>query len=235
MIELVSWDSDFFGRKIGLVPFVASETEADALIAEARDREFSYLSARLTPSDIPAIQILERKGFYTTDIGIVWHRGLEKIVTPQTLARQGTNTDNSIVQKIADGLFTDARFYNDPFFSKEEADRLYRTWAGNLLQGDADKVLLIGEEGFVACKTAGNVGSIILIGVSAVHQKKGVGTELVLNALAWFKKVGMESVSVRTQAANRGAIALYEARGFRMKSMDITMGRIIERNREHWV
>ncbi len=230
MIELNAWDSDFFGRKIGSARVIASAAEADAMLSEARERGFSYLVMRLTPSDLPAMQMLESRGFYTSDVGIVWQHGLRKTAPPSILARQGTNDDNTIVRQIASGLFRDGRFYRDPFFLREEADRLYSTWAENLLKGDADKVFLIRDEGFIACELSGKTGKIVLVGVSAGHQRKRGGTELVLNALAWFKESGAETVTVRTQAVNKGAIALYEANGFRLKGIDITMGRIVERD-----
>ncbi|MBI5635055.1 MAG: GNAT family N-acetyltransferase [Nitrospirae bacterium] len=229
MIQELAWDTEFFGRKIGIIPVVVSAEEADVLIAEARKQEFRYLISRLTPTEIASVQILEQKGFYTTDIGIVWHRSLQDIESPRVLAREGTKEDNATVQQISAGIFREGRFYKDPFFTREEADRLYRTWAENLLKGDADKVFLIGNEGFVACKVNGNTGSITLIGVSAEYQNRGVGKDLVRNALAWFREKGADIATVRTQAGNRNAIAFYESVGFRVRNLDITLGRIIEK------
>jgi len=229
VIQELTWDTEFFGRKIGTIPVVASAGEADALLEKARQQEFRYLISRLSPTEIASVQILEQKGFYTTDIGIVWHRSLQDIESPRVLAREGTKDDNTIVQQISAGIFREGRFYKDPFFSREEADRLYRTWAENLLKGDADRVFLIGHEGFVACKVAGDTGSITLIGVSSEHQNRGIGKDLVRNALAWFRELGADKATVRTQAGNSNAIAFYERVGFRVRNLDITLGRIIER------
>lgn len=227
MIQELTWDTKFFGRKIGSIPVVASAEEADALLEEARKQEFRYLIARLTPAEIYAVQILEQKGFYTTDIGIVWHRSIKDFEATEVPARVATTGDNAVVSNISAGIFKEGRFYKDPFFSREEADRLYRTWAENLLKGDADKVFLVGNEGFVACKVAGDTGSITLIGVSSEHQHRGIGKDLVRKALTWFREMGADKATVRTQAGNRNAIAFYESVGFRVRNLDITLGRIL--------
>lgn len=229
MIQELTWDTKFFGRKIGSIPVVTSAEHADRLLEEARKQQFRYLTARLTPAEIYAVQILEQKGFYTTDIGIVWHRSLQGFEPPGVRAREGTIDDNAIISNISAGIFSEGRFYKDPFFRKEEADRLYRTWAENLLKGDADKVFVLGNEGFVACKVSGDTGSITLIGVSSSHQNRGIGKDLVRNALTWFREMGAERATVRTQAGNRNAIAFYESVGFRVRNLDITLGRIMER------
>lgn len=227
MIQELTWDTNFFGRRIGSIPVVASAEEADQLLEEARRQKFRYLIARLTPAEIYAVQILEQKGFYTTDIGIVWHRSIKDLEAPEVPARVATADDNAVVSDISAGIFSEGRFYKDPFFSREEADRLYRTWAENLLKGDADKVFLIGNAGFVACKVSGDTGSITLIGVSSEHQHRGIGKDLVRNALAWFRGMGADKATVRTQAGNRSAIAFYESVGFRVRNLDITLGRIL--------
>jgi dTDP-4-amino-4,6-dideoxy-D-galactose acyltransferase len=228
MIEELEWDTGFFGRKIGrLINVPGDEDLLKDEIAEAARQKFVYLTCRLGVHEIPVVQMLERQGFYLTDVGIVWERGIEGVQEPQISVREGTAADGAWVRKIAAGLFKGGRFYLDPFFTHEEADRLYQAWAENSLKGQADKVFLVDGKGFITCRISDNAGDIPLVGVSEGSRAKGVGTALVLGALKWFKAQGVETLTVRTQADNAKAIRFYQKLAFKLKSVDITMGNIV--------
>jgi ribosomal protein S18 acetylase RimI-like enzyme len=227
VIEELVWDTAFFGRKIGRIVPPASTAEIRQMLDLTREEKFEYLTCRLPASGIPAVQMLEREGFYLTDFGLVFGRDLEGLAQPRQAARAGTAEDAAAVGKMAEGQFRAGRFYHDPFFTAGEAESMYRAWAENLLKEDADKVFVIDGSGFVACRMSGSEGEIPLIGVSAGQREKGAGTALMLSALGWFKENNAGSVKVRTQAGNLPAIQFYERLGFRVSSADITMGKIL--------
>jgi dTDP-4-amino-4,6-dideoxy-D-galactose acyltransferase len=226
MISELRWDSDFFGRKIGRLAAVPSGEDLKRTLAEASAKGYRYLTCRVRADQIAEVQRLEGHGFYMTDTGITWKRETAEVEEPSSLARKGTVGDMETMGKIAMGLFKEGRFYHDPFFTSEEAASLYRVWAENLLAGLADKVFLVGEAGFVACKIVADHGDIPLIGVVPAQQAKGIGTALVLNALKWFSRKKVDEVTVRTQSGNIKAIRFYEHLGFTVKETDITMGKI---------
>jgi ribosomal protein S18 acetylase RimI-like enzyme len=228
VIEEIAWDTLFFGRKIGRIRPRPSVAEIQKALARAREERFSYLTCRLNAVEIAAIQALEGEGFYLTDFSLVFERGLEGLTRPLQTARPATPEDSAAIGRIAEGLFRTGRFYHDPFFTAEEARRVYRAWAENSLKEAADKVFLIDGKGFVSCKISDGRGEIPLIGVSAGHRGKGTGSDLMRSALAWFKERSAASVKVRTQAVNLPAIAFYERLGFRVSSADVTMGKILE-------
>jgi ribosomal protein S18 acetylase RimI-like enzyme len=135
--------------------------------------------------------------------------------------------DRDALIRMSRGIFTDGRFYHDPFFSSEEADRLYETWTANLLDGLADKVFISGDAGFIGCALKGGTGDIPLVGVAEGSQGRGIGTDLVKHALSWFGSQRVDEVTVRTQAGNRRAAALYQRCGFGVKETAVTMGRAV--------
>lgn len=227
MIEGLAWDTALFGRKIGRIVSPSSAAEVQQMLERARKEKFAYLTCRLEASGISAVQMLEQEGFYLSDFGLVFRRDLERLEPPRQAARPATAEDSAEVGKMAEGIFRTGRFYHDPFFTAREAERLYREWAENSLQGFADKVFLIDGKGFVTCKISGGEGEVPLIGVSECHRGKGTGSSLMLSALAWFKERNAGSVKVRTQAGNQSALMFYERLGFRISSADITMGKIL--------
>jgi ribosomal protein S18 acetylase RimI-like enzyme len=228
MISELKWDSSFFGRKIGRLDPVPSGEELGGMLVESLAQGYEYLTCRVFANQIAEVQLLERHGFYLTDAGIIWKRHITATEWSSSLAREGTSKDGETIKKNATGLFREGRFYHDPFFTTEEADRFYRTWAENLLKGLADRVFLIEEAGFVACKILHGRGDIPLIGVAPAHQAKGIGRALMTEALRWFAEEQIAEVTVRTQASNLGAIGFYERLGFTIKETDITMGKIFD-------
>src|SRR4030042_6111447 len=64
-----------------------------------------------------------------------------------------TYEDIPMLKRTIKSLFLESRFYNDPFFSKQDADKLYQAWIENSVKGHAaDIVFCISHTGFVACK-----------------------------------------------------------------------------------
>lgn len=227
MIEILEWDTVFFGRKIGrLAPVPSDERRLREELSEASALKFQYLACRLAASEISAVQLLEKHAFYLTDLGVAWELSPGQKYAVQPRVREGNRNDCPAVGKLATGLFPDGRFYADPFFSREEADRLYQVWAENSLKGHADKVFLLEEKGFIACRLSAGHGEILLVGVGVPFQGHGIGKALLQAALGWFQSMGATTVTVRTQAGNRRAMRFYEQNGFQVKAADITMARV---------
>ncbi|HAM49194.1 MAG TPA: hypothetical protein DCP92_00295 [Nitrospiraceae bacterium] len=233
MIHELVWDTRFFGRKIGEMRNVSSDEEVKKSLVQAIREHFRYLMCRVSAHEIRAVQILENQGFYLTDVGVTLGKRVDLVdlsEKAQSSAKEGTIEDVGTLKTIAAGLFKCGRFYQDHFFTREEADRVYQAWAENSVKGFADKVFLIGEKGFITCRASGDTGDIPLVGVAAPYQGKGVGTALVRNALMWFHKSGVRTVTVRTQAGNDHAINFYERLGFRVKTVDLTLSTVLPRD-----
>ncbi len=58
-------------------------------------------------------------------------------------------------------------------------------------------------------------GSIQNVGVTPAHRGRGVGTALILAALAGFQQVGVPRVYLEVTAQNKRAVQLYRRLGFR--------------------
>ena len=236
MIEKVEWDSEFFGRKIGGLTKVPPEKRLKSLIQQAHKKGYKYLLCRLILDKIAEIQVLEKHGFYMTDIGATWEKEISnknskfKIQDSKYSVREAIFEDIPMLKSMVKGLFKDSRFYNDSFFTKGEAEKFYRTWIENLICDKKVKTFFVEGGGFVTCKkVSGDKGNIPLIGVIARAQSKGVGSSLMCMALKWFKENRMKTVTVRTQVNNITAMNYYNKMGFNVKYADITMGLILNK------
>ena len=110
-----------------------------------------------------------------------------QVINLMCVLRPATEEDIPAARELVTSLFLNSRFYNDPFFSKEEADRLYQTWIENSIRGlAAHAVFLIPDAGVITCrKLDATTGDILLIGVA--EQRQNLGRELILAAMDWFK------------------------------------------------
>lgn len=232
MIELLAWDSQFFGRRIGALtgPIASPEGVASELATATRDG-FDYVVCRPPVEDAAAIRALERSGFYLTDVGVTWSSDAASYVKRAAAVAEGTirhATAEDVPKLSAEAmvLFRRSRFYGDPFFSMAEADRLHAAWLANSVSGQAaDAVLINPDAGFVTCKlTKDGDGEVALIGVWEGSRGRGAGRDLMTAAVAWFISRGVATVRVKTQVKNLRAMNFYHRLGFDLCAMDMTMG-----------
>lgn len=233
MIAELAWDSKLFKKKIGKLTKVPSEMRLKRLISQADKEDYSYLTCRVIEGMIADIQQLEACGFYTTDIGTVWERKTDGIALREgNPARVAGKKDAPALKSMANGLFLDSRFYHDPFFTAEDAEKVYHRWIDNALKNKFQKTFLVDGSGFITCKKlSDNDGDISLVGVVSQKQGKGIGHSLMSKAFEWFCNEGVTTVTARTQATNTRAMNFYAGLGFRVKYMDTTMGLILKKIR----
>ena len=237
MLTPLTWDSEFFGRRMGTLSGELSSSEAVAAdLTAAMAEGYAYLVCRPPVDDAGAIRALEGAGFYLTDVGVTWAQEagayLSKApsVAPGSI-RAATVADVQQLSREAMTLFRNSRFYSDPFFSAADADRLHAAWLANSVSGQAaDAVLINPEAGFVTCKvTKRGTGEVPLIGVWEGSRDRGAGRDLMTAAVEWFARRGATTVRVKTQVKNLRAMNFYHRLGFDLCAMDLTMGCMLER------
>ena len=112
----------------------------------------------------------------------------EEITQISDLITAATEQDIPDLKKLIPSLFPESRFYHDPFFSRKEADDLYRAWIENSVKGqEADIVFHVPRTGFITCKKTGKrSGKIVLIGIRKGMRGKGYGSALLFRSMEWF-------------------------------------------------
>lgn len=68
--------------------------------------------------------------------------------------------------------------------------------------------------GFAISGAAGDSGYIQRLAVSTAARRRGIGRELVADALVWMRRSGFATAYVNTGVGNAAALALYEGLGF---------------------
>lgn len=235
MINILKWDSAFFNRKIGELDISSKSLSlVETALKKAKNEAFEYVTCRLKDFNTIQSRHLESLGFYLSDLGITWAIQPDEFSYTasnknDTDIRLATDSDIPSIIEIARPLFGESRFYNDPFYSKDDADKLYDTWIENSVKGDAaDIVLYVHKKGFITCKkTSKDKGHIAIIGITIDHRGKSLGSTLIKEALKWFQSQGVNLVSVRTQLKNLNAMNFYSKLGFYIKEYDIVYAKIV--------
>ncbi|MDH5203052.1 MAG: GNAT family N-acetyltransferase [Nitrospirota bacterium] len=238
MINELTWDSDFFKRRIGELKIVSkSPRKIEFALKNAKLNNFKYIICKIPSQHTALIKTLENLGFYLSDIGVTWAIETDKFLYKDkirsSLIRKSlkiaTEKDISMLKKMIKSLFLESRFYSDPFFSKDEADRLYQVWIENSVKGKiADVVFCIPEKGFITCKKSSpTMGEIPLIGIRKDFRGKGLGTIFIDEAIKWFKTQDIHFVSIRTQLKNITAMNFYVKLGFYIKGYDTVFAKAL--------
>jgi len=226
MIEVLEWDSQFFGYPVGrliinkdLVDFDLFEVLCEK--ANCFNLVYVYLSEG---------QFIEEKNclahnVFFVDQKIVYQKelfgGIEKI-------NENFGKAESIIGledykelsylALLSGKYS--RFKKDKNFNKREFERLYIKWLRNSINGTyADECYAIKNEkeiyqGLITCKKNNSSLHIGLIAVNPEAQGKGLGTVLIKRVEQYAKKKHIKSIMVTSQLDNIEACRFYEKSGF---------------------
>ena len=217
LIKKLSWDSDFFGLRIGRV---------DILIS---DDWLSLQGMLLEPIPFDLLYVFDKTNNVTIidDAKLVDTKVVYGKMLHPSLRNQSPNVhfyDDSLPDRdlyslaLISGQFS--RYKLDSRFPKGSYERLYRKWIENSVNGTlADMVLYysnaINKKGMVTVCRNGEQANIGLIAVDPVSQGQGIGTELVMAAEQWLQLRGVKYFEVATQNNNISGCRFYEKIGFR--------------------
>lgn len=235
LLQLLRWDTEFFGLKIGCV--LPSRLDVDSLetitgLAEREHYQCLYFQAE--PDDAETVSLAEKGGFHLVDVRIVLEHPFDG--RPAPVPRYPISGDIRLMpprpkdvpglEQIAVEIGNTSRFCFDRHFAPDACPRLYRAWLHKTIEDDNDTVIVAhlpqGPVGLIACGLQpDSVGVIQLAGVKAGRRGRGVGTALVQGALDWFRVQGVDRAEVTTQARNVPAQRLYQQMGFFTRRMTL--------------
>ena len=220
--ELLEWDSEFWGKRIGRVAGGALDAAAVDAWADANGVSCVYY---LAPGDDPdAARAAEDAGYRLVDVRVELARDATGAdIDPRI--REAREGDDGPLRAIASSSHGVTRFYADPNFPDDRCDELYDTWIRRSLEGWADGVLVAEADGapsgYVTTHLDGTTGSIGLIAVDARARGTGLGVALADAAVAWCAGRGAERMTVVTQGRNVQALRTFQRAGFLVSTLDL--------------
>lgn len=218
----MTWDSDFFGLRIGRVD-VASEEDAMLLSSQADSLkecfDLIYVFARhgLAFSGRYA-KLVDEKTVYTME-GIPCLEANCNVIVWD--CKRGM-TEDLLHLALVSGQYS--RFRLDDRFPEGSYERLYSRWMEQSVnQALATEVFCYMVEdvprGLVTLDRKDGVGTIGLVAIHEDFQHRGIGSAMMQHVIAYSKKTQVDKLTVATQLGNNPACKLYEKSGFKVQSV----------------
>jgi ribosomal protein S18 acetylase RimI-like enzyme len=225
--ELLGWDTRFFGVRVArVVGYSLDEAAARRALDWCAAERVDCLYFLCDAGSEESVAAAERHGFGLKDVRLTYRR-LEPALAdavpelpPGIQMRPARPDEAPVLEAIAEGSYTDSRFYFDRRFPRALADELYRVWVRQSVAGQADVVLVLEDRGravgFITCHLEGDgrTGRCGLSGLDPGLRGRGLGLRMYEAALRWFAARGVELVVYVTQARNIRAQRLFQRLGF---------------------
>jgi dTDP-4-amino-4,6-dideoxy-D-galactose acyltransferase len=225
-VQYLSWDSQFFNRKIGKIETEAPQESGRLMdvLKQARNENYQLLyiySKDLldnTAFDGSSVQHVDLKRTYSLDI----HGTVAEPQDPNIAIFQRSN-DASALYELAYQSGEYSRYRVDHRFGENDFRKMYRQWIDNCLTGKMADVVFIYTlngiiNGFITLKKQGNDATIGLIATSKEKRNQGIGKSLLNHARSYAEGLGMSTLFVTTQGGNSNACRFYERNRFLLES-----------------
>ena len=237
---LLEWDSAFFKKKIfRITHLLLSDSRGRGDVAKSLIRSVlsickrqgaSYIFTSVEASQFVSHRALINNGFIVVDSRVTLRIARRRIAlelrkpSKEFIVRRVQISDKKDIETISADSFVYSRFYSDPFFKKDDADKLHRVWIRNIGE-DLKKNVFVAQvqskaKGFITCHRDGSRGIIELVAVNSEMRGKGIGKALLSKVLEWAYAEGID-VEVTTQIYNYPALNLYVESGFRIIRSEI--------------
>jgi len=221
-LEILEWDSSFFGYKVGkstareISPFLMNN-----LVEQAGRQGVRLLYVFMNANDYVSQGSAHAVGGKLVDNKVTFNLQIKD----REFGNDGHigefmhdyPSDKLIQLALQSGLYS--RYKIDRNFKKNEFEKLYTEWIVNSVNKKlADYTLVYrdrGEElGFVTLKLNDKYGQIGLIAVDKSHRGKSIGKKLIFAGINLVKSKGIKNLQVPTQKSNTGACRFYLNIGF---------------------
>ncbi len=211
MIKKKQWDSDFFNLNVGEIDF----KECDSSL------NYSDYNLLYVISSVDFDLKLDRFENSFSEQKIKFYKELKEAqqLSENVFSCEETVYDIKDVYQLAFESGKHSRFLLDKKFSPEKFKELYQLWIDNSISKNfADDVLLYKYEGkttgLLTYKTIGKEAFVGLIAVSAEHQGKGIGGNMLEHLETVLYAKGIYNLTIPTQDQNQQACYFYNKIGY---------------------
>jgi GNAT superfamily N-acetyltransferase len=218
-VELLSWDTEFFGITIGRAR-VATARDLEIALRAATDQGVECLYVVVPGAKADPVAGAIRAGGGLTALRLdLEHRGRE-VASDLGTVRPAAPEEAGRVAELAAALAPASRFAQDGRFRQERIEEMYRIWALNDLRDGKVLVDTTGDRALLTLSKRPSGLAVGLVYVASAARGSGLGRQLLDAALA---EAAGASLRVATDMRNLEAVRLYESAGFRARSIEAVL------------
>lgn len=224
-IEYLTWDSDFFKKKIGRVLAENSE-EIINVFEEAKKDNYQLIYVFGNENLFVDEKILKQFNGHLADRKVLFKKNIESKKEQTSFVSEYTGNElTTELEQLAYESGKYSRFKTDKNFAENDFYRMYKIWIlKSLTKEMADNVFVVKEDdvvkGMITLKIDGTKGHIGLFAISPDMQGKGYGKALVHACENELLNKNRNELEVPTQIKNRQACKFYEKYGFQIKTIN---------------
>jgi len=223
-IKYLTWDSDFFKKKIGQISVDKSDC-IENILKIAKNEDYQLIYAFGKGDFFVDNEILKQFNGHLADRKVLYEKTIETIKNEAPFVSVYKN--NELIPDLEELAYISgefSRFKLDKNFEENDFYRMYKVWIENSVKRlIADYVFIAAEnnsiKGMVTLKSDKEKGHIGLIAVSPDTQGKGYGKALIAACENELLRKGICILEVPTQTDNIQACKFYEKSGFHVKSI----------------
>ena len=228
-ITRLDWDSTFWAREVGTA---RPDRDAEALDAgRLASSQLDLVYALCASGDLAEVRHAEAAGFRAVDLRCTVVGDAHASRTALT-ARIGivvgvaAGADVAAAAALAATVHTNTRFANDPLLDRDRVAALYRRWIERDAEVPGWELLVARDRGEVSGyvthgPAADGSGTIGLIGVGADARGRGLGRSLLAAAMTAEAEAGRRLLRVVTHGGDTASMAMYQAAGFTVESLQV--------------
>tara|TARA_B100001287_G_C22684338_1_gene532371 strand:+ start:2419 stop:3171 length:753 start_codon:yes stop_codon:yes gene_type:complete len=234
MVELLKWDTNFFGFSVAQIQKeIIHEKHLDEIFSFCKKNRVKLLQFKCDAHHRPSILLAESANFHFADVRMTLVCNLNELdfkntdIKEDLSFRVGSKKDIPALKDIVTDLYTHSRYYFDTNFPRDDVHGFYQNWIEKSVKSEFDDVVyvLLNKHTHIGCCSVSynsdNKASIGLFGIDPNSSGRGFGAILIHKVLSEMHKNDVKSVSVVTQGRNYLAQKLYQRAGFCNEKMEI--------------
>jgi dTDP-4-amino-4,6-dideoxy-D-galactose acyltransferase len=221
----LTWDSDFFGKKIGKITISdENKTTLGNELANAYAENYALMYVFAEKGIEISDEILEKFNGKLVDKKIIYTSNIEDLHTKYFVnISEFSENQANILYDLAYLSGNYSRFRLDERLGIDNFKRLYREWIDKSVSHEIARKIFVYTEaeikGMITLGVKDKTATIGLLAVDESLQGRGVGLSLINACVTYCKIEQIEFLDVPTQLDNEQACRFYEKCGFQAKSV----------------
>ncbi len=138
-VVTLTWDSDFFSKKIATVVNIDNVTAADLA-------SFDLITNKVASNNYSDLTQFNQLGFSLAEGELFFSKALIQMPTNNTLISLAKEEDISELVSLAKISYVSTRF-RQPWFTDEQSNNFYGTWIKKAVLGECGDVCLVIKTG----------------------------------------------------------------------------------------
>lgn len=246
--EMLAWDSNHFGSKIGKIVDIYSPAEKisssfwdqalETYLNFIDEKKIDYLFSSLDLRRNFEIQQLSKNGFVPIEHRVAYYQSLKDFSYPKRFkTRLAAEEDLPSLIETAESVENKYdRFYGDPYFERQKVQQLMGLWVSKSVMGEIADGTIVPDlpkpKAFCTFKTHESkwegwgvkLSQPILAAVSP--ECSGWYVRIMSELTYHLREAGADYSFLTTQLANHAVIRTWQALGYKYGSSEVVLRRV---------